>query len=447
MSIPSSCNVVFYDSFELIVLSPHGTVHPHVGPHMVSSLDTTRCYSESPPPSNGVQFVCIGWTGTGSVPASGEGTNVTFTITEDSTLTWNWKTQMLVSISATGGNCAFGSQWIDKDETVEATVVPAFSSYRLLLSGDTNGVAVSGTVLSIPADGPRNIAVTVQAMNPEREPFNGVEWSYVTSVLSGTAILHGGEGQPAIPASTAGAVLVPETLGGVPVAEIGEKAFAGCSGVTRLLFTGDAPATVADDAFEGLPEGCTVHVRKGSTGWGNALPGTWHGLPVSDDLLFVEATAAGGGGVSGGGFYAEGDEVSLAAAAETGSVFSHWSGDVAGTEPAKRFEIAQDTTATATFIPESAADKIVADRAETNGYYTMEQLRGLAAGDLLIDLDAATGSARIGVKLEESDDLSDPDSWRPVEFTAADLDVGEDGSVGLRVKTDDNVRFFRLVVP
>ena len=431
----------------LNVQSDLGSCTPAVGQTLWEQNTTINASVASPAPENGLKLHCKGWSGTGSVPSTGTGTNFTFTISENSSLVWNWVTQALISVSVIGGTSEFGSQWIDFGTMAVADIIPDPRYYAVSVFGNTDGVVVNGASLCIPADGPRNIVAVVASVQPETktEIVDNVEWSFVS--FDGKATIRKDGLSSAIPASTAGAVLVPETLGGVPVAEIGEKAFAGCSGVTRLLFTGDAPATVADDAFEGLPEGCTVHVRKGSTGWGNALPGTWHGLPVSDDLLFVEATAAGGGGVSGGGFYAEGDEVSLAAAAETGSVFSHWSGDVAGTEPAKRFEIAEDTTATATFIPESAADRIVADRAETNGYYTVEQLRGLAAGDLLIDLDAATGSARIGVKLEESDDLSDPDSWRPVEFTGADLDVGEDGSVGLRVKTDDNVRFFRLVVP
>jgi len=34
---------------------------------------------------------CKGWFGTGSVPASGSGTSVTFTITENSSITWDWQ--------------------------------------------------------------------------------------------------------------------------------------------------------------------------------------------------------------------------------------------------------------------------------------------------------------------------------------------------------------------
>jgi hypothetical protein len=39
----------------------------------------------------GTQYVCTGWTGTGSVPASGTATSVTFTITQPSSITWLWE--------------------------------------------------------------------------------------------------------------------------------------------------------------------------------------------------------------------------------------------------------------------------------------------------------------------------------------------------------------------
>jgi hypothetical protein len=48
------------------------------------------------------QYVCTGWTGTGDVPSSGTETTVTFNITQDSTITWNWKTQYSVTFSQAG---------------------------------------------------------------------------------------------------------------------------------------------------------------------------------------------------------------------------------------------------------------------------------------------------------------------------------------------------------
>jgi KaiC/GvpD/RAD55 family RecA-like ATPase len=52
----------------------------------------------------GSRYACTGWTGTGSVPASGATSTVTFVINEPSSITWNWKTQYLlvVGTNATG---------------------------------------------------------------------------------------------------------------------------------------------------------------------------------------------------------------------------------------------------------------------------------------------------------------------------------------------------------
>lgn len=123
-----------------------------------------NCFVQTPASkaSNpGVRYVCTGWTGTGSVPASGTGTNVTFAITEDSTLTWNWKTQVLVSVSVTGGTGEPGSQWAEFGGTaaVELHPDPGFPVWSVSLSGDADGATVSGTTLSVPADRPREIGV------------------------------------------------------------------------------------------------------------------------------------------------------------------------------------------------------------------------------------------------------------------------------------------------
>ena len=46
----------------------------------------------------GTRYVCTGWAGTGSVPASGTAATVTFTINAPSSITWNWKTQYLLTV-------------------------------------------------------------------------------------------------------------------------------------------------------------------------------------------------------------------------------------------------------------------------------------------------------------------------------------------------------------
>ena len=169
MGLGSGCSIEYYGPYVLSIASNYGCPDPEVGIHCFDSGTEVCClsgrswiaFSE-----NQTRVFCTGWTGTGSVPANGTGTNVTFTILENSTLTWNWKTQALVSVSVSGGSSSFGSQWIALGETAVAEIViPRQYLYEIVLSGDTNGVLLTGTTLSIPVNGPRNIFVTVLEQN------------------------------------------------------------------------------------------------------------------------------------------------------------------------------------------------------------------------------------------------------------------------------------------
>lgn len=110
-----------------------------------------------------------------------------------------------------------------------------------------------------------------------------------------------------------------------------------------------------------------------------------------------------------------------------------------------KLPMTRDWTATATFIPEAAADRLAVERAEFNGLYSESQIRTMAVGDLL--LDVRDGAARIGFCLQESDNLSAPDGWYAVDFGEDAVEVGADGTVGIRIPADGDIRFFRLVVP
>jgi len=112
-----------------------------------------------------------------------------------------------------------------------------------------------------------------------------------------------------------GSVILDATLGGEPVVEIGEDAFAEVdeldslmippsvahlghgafagSGIGRLLFRGDAP-TLGDGVFEG--SALVIYRRYGTSGWGDTLGGR----PVE---LWRAALGTGGGvGMGQGGF-------------------------------------------------------------------------------------------------------------------------------------------------
>ncbi|MBN1670749.1 MAG: hypothetical protein JXR37_06945, partial [Kiritimatiellae bacterium] len=92
------------DSLTLTVSSPYGTPSPPVGTNTYAVGTNVLCLLAGSPESGGAgtQYVCHGWTGSGSVPASGFATNVSITITNNSTLTWNWETEYYLDTGASG---------------------------------------------------------------------------------------------------------------------------------------------------------------------------------------------------------------------------------------------------------------------------------------------------------------------------------------------------------
>ena len=114
----------------------------------------------------------------------------------------------------------------------------------------------------------------------------GVRWTY--SVRDGRAWVGAGPGRPAVPPGTAGALEIPERLGGLPVGgiapcaflgmdaigsvriggaranfEIGDRAFRGCTALTNLSW--DAACSVASIGAEALRD-CTALARLDATG-------------------------------------------------------------------------------------------------------------------------------------------------------------------------------------
>lgn len=161
--------------------------------------------------------------------------------------------------------------------------------------------------------------------------------------------------------------------------------------------------------------------------------------------LELNTFVVGQGQVTGGGNYAQGREVTLQAVPANGYAFSHWSGDMVGVETTGTLKMDSVKNVTATFIPEAAAQKLAEQKAAQGGFYTRDQIHALEMGNLVFDVDAS-GTARVGVQLMETSDLSDPNSWKPATLNG-NPDVGQDGTVGMKVKAEGNAKFFKVVMP
>lgn len=186
-------NVEWIPEVRLAVATDYGATTPPTGETTFPYGDSVSASVVAPEPENGRKRIPTGWIGTGSAPASGTTTNVAFTIEEDSTLTWQWKTQNQISVSASGlGTCAFGTQWVDDGTNATATIVPTTTLYSISLSGDTDGVTLTGSTLSIPSNKPRHILATVSEVklhldvssaHGDAVPAKGrTEWSHGTMI-------------------------------------------------------------------------------------------------------------------------------------------------------------------------------------------------------------------------------------------------------------------------
>ena len=98
------------EQFYITVTSDHDAPTPTTGWYDAGSV--TASVTSPADASDGTRYACTGWTGTGSVPSSGSDPTVTFTLTEPSTITWNWKTQYQLVVTSAHGSPT-GAGWYD----------------------------------------------------------------------------------------------------------------------------------------------------------------------------------------------------------------------------------------------------------------------------------------------------------------------------------------------
>ena len=113
---------------ELVVASPYGSPRPPLGTNGYVYGTVIDCALTNSPVSGGTatQYVCTGWAGTGSVPENIGTTNTgPFTITNNSSISWLWKTQYLFSAEGgVGGQVAASNGWYDNGSSVVAEAAP-----------------------------------------------------------------------------------------------------------------------------------------------------------------------------------------------------------------------------------------------------------------------------------------------------------------------------------
>jgi hypothetical protein len=155
ITAPSSITWLWNTQYYLAVSSSYNTPTPSSGWFDSGTLINESVTSPYPG-ATGIRYVCTGWTGTGSVPSSGSGASVSFTITAPSSITWAWKTQYYLTLATnpSGVNSPSGAGWYDAgtNATINTTafvdIVPGSSRYRFNGWTTANMTEISNSLLS-----------------------------------------------------------------------------------------------------------------------------------------------------------------------------------------------------------------------------------------------------------------------------------------------------------
>ncbi len=145
------------------VVSAHGSPNPAVGNYLFDSGSSHTFSVASPVIEDGVNWTCVGWSGSGSVPVSGSGTTVTFDIYEDSSITWEWVNSTFRCRLSFGSNCSnygvFGDRFYDYGAVVTESVP------GVITDGNVNYTCVawsanSGVIIGLGAESHVSFKIT-----------------------------------------------------------------------------------------------------------------------------------------------------------------------------------------------------------------------------------------------------------------------------------------------
>ena len=124
----------------LLVASLYGTPDPPVGLNdLAPGAQVTATVTNLVDAQPGVRRALVGWDGFGSVPTNGTSNQVTFTLNSFSLLTWQWRTEYLLTASASAGGqvSATLGPWIAESTNVTVTATPSPGNLFVGWAGDS----------------------------------------------------------------------------------------------------------------------------------------------------------------------------------------------------------------------------------------------------------------------------------------------------------------------
>ena len=245
----------------------------------------------SPAVSGATQYVCAGATATGNVFTQTSPTNVTLTLTNNATLTWNWQARYLLTTATNGPGSVTGGGWYVAGSNAAMTATPATNATFQKWSGDTNGCEIAGNTLTAPMTQARAITA-VFALN--------------TRTL--TVVSSQGGTLPGAAVANTGTV-ISAWVTNSPV----------MNGTTQYICTGGTVS--GNDYVQASPTNVILTLTNNAT-----LTWSWR------TLYLLAAATNGPGSVTPGDWYAAGGNQVLTATPAANAFFTGWRGDTNGCE-------------------------------------------------------------------------------------------------------------------
>lgn len=144
----------------LAIISAQGGCSPAPGAYLYATGSVIACSVTNPVMTSGsTQSVCTGWTLAGNVPSAGSGTNVSITLTNAATLTWQWTSRCQWTCTPSGSGSISGSSngWYSGGATASVTAIPDSGYYFAGWSGQTGGCTIAGSTLAAPMTEARSV--------------------------------------------------------------------------------------------------------------------------------------------------------------------------------------------------------------------------------------------------------------------------------------------------
>jgi formylglycine-generating enzyme required for sulfatase activity len=284
----------------------------------------TLSVPESVSVTTGTRQHCVGWSGTGSAPATGNGNQVSFTaLAKTSEVDWIWRKEHALTVETIGEGQVFGNDgWIAEGESETLTAVPTpghrFVRWEVAASG-------SGTSATILMDAPK----TVRAIFTEHRVWE-------VDPVSGQRTLAG--------VYEDGAQVSLSTPQFIDVA-VG----------SRFVVTGWSGAGSASQGGTGTNATFTIHADS-EVRWSGVRQ---HWVEQRVNQFSLGSIIVTGPRVNAEGFWFDEGIVSIEASPAAGAVFARWLADLDGAPAKLDFDLRAPCDAAAVFRSTLTAPTLV----------------------------------------------------------------------------------------